>query len=68
MIFVCGNDSAAKRQASELLGEFGWPAERIIDLGELSAARGAEAYLLLWLRLMRALGSSRFNIAVVRDA
>jgi 8-hydroxy-5-deazaflavin:NADPH oxidoreductase len=64
--FVCGNDDAAKAEVSELLGAFGWPAERVIDLGDISAARGTEMYLPLWLRIMGALGTSQFNIAIER--
>ncbi len=64
-IFVCGNDAAAKAQTVALLHSFGWPAEAICDLGDLSAARGTEMYLALWLRLWGALGSPHFNIHVV---
>jgi predicted dinucleotide-binding enzyme len=64
-IFMCGNDDGAKAQVSELLQGFGWPAERIVDLGDISAARGQEMYLPLWLRLMGAVGP-QFNIRVVR--
>ena len=68
VVFVCGNDDAAKAQTRALLGELGWPAERVVDLGDISAARGAEAYLLLWLRLMGAVGGPNFNIAVLSRA
>ncbi len=64
-VFMCGNDDGAKAQVSELLQSFGWPAERIIDLGDITAARGTEMYLPLWLRLMGAVGP-QFNIKVVR--
>jgi 8-hydroxy-5-deazaflavin:NADPH oxidoreductase len=63
-VFVCGNDDGAKAQVSELLESFGWPAERIVDLGDIAAARGTEMYLPLWLRLMGAVGP-QFNIKVV---
>ena len=65
-VFVCGDDADAKAQVSELLESFGWPRDRIVDLGDISGSRGAEAYLLLWLRLLGALGTSAFNIRVVR--
>lgn len=65
-IFVCGNDAAAKAKVSELLQSFGWPADHILDLGEISAARGTEMYLALWLRLWGAVGSADFNVRVVR--
>jgi predicted dinucleotide-binding enzyme len=63
-VFVCGNEDEAKAQASELLRSFGWRAERIIDLGDITASRGTEMYLPLWLRLMGAVGP-QFNIKVV---
>jgi len=63
-VFVCGNDDGAKAQVSQLLESFGWPAERIVDLGDITAARGTEMYLPLWLRLMGAVGP-QFNIRVV---
>jgi hypothetical protein len=65
-VFVCGNDEAAKTAVVELLGSFGWPAEHVVDLGDITAARGAEAYLLLWIRLWGALGTGYFNINVTR--
>ena len=43
---------------------FGWQ-RRIIDLGDITAARGTEMYLPLWLRLW-ARRSAMFNIKVVR--
>jgi 8-hydroxy-5-deazaflavin:NADPH oxidoreductase len=65
-VFVCGNDESAKAQARELLHSFGWPEGSIMDLGDISAARGTEGYLPLWLRLWGALGTGHFNIQVVR--
>jgi hypothetical protein len=50
---------------TELLrGGFGW--KRVIDLGDITTARGTESYLPLWLRLWGALGTADFNIRVVR--
>ena len=65
-VFVCGEDSDAKRQVTELLQDLGWPPARIVDLGGITAARGTEMYVALWLRLWGALGTGHFNIAVVR--
>ena len=62
-VFMCGNDEAAKAQVAELLREIGWPGKRIVDLGDVTAARGQELYVALWLRLMSALGPT-FNIHV----
>jgi hypothetical protein len=65
-VFVCGNDEAAKGEVKQLLESFGWPSGRIVDLGDLSSARGTEMYLPLWLRLWGAVGTGHFNIKVVR--
>ncbi len=65
-VFLCGDDEAAKARVIELLESFGWPAASVIDLGDLTAARGMEAYLLLWIRLSSALGTGHFNVRVVR--
>ena len=65
-VFVCGDDAAARGQVTSLLGDLGWPADSVIDLGGIQSARGMEMYLPLWLELMGALGTPTFNIAVVR--
>jgi 8-hydroxy-5-deazaflavin:NADPH oxidoreductase len=65
VVFVCGNDDDAKARVTSLLGELGWPAPRIVDLGDLTAARGTEMYVMLWVRLWRTLDTPNFNIALV---
>jgi hypothetical protein len=65
-LFLCGNDEGAKAQVVELLESFGWPADRIVDLGDITAARGQELYLALWLSLMSAVDGAAFNIHVAR--
>ena len=65
-LFVSGDDEGAKAEVGELLQSFGWPAERIVDLGDITAARGQELYVGMWLRLMGALGGPAFNIHVAR--
>jgi predicted dinucleotide-binding enzyme len=63
-VFVCGNDAQAKQQVTRLLTEaFGW--KHVLDLGDLTTARGVEMYLPIWLRLWGALGTGLFNIKVV---
>jgi predicted dinucleotide-binding enzyme len=64
-VFVCGNDGGAKDEVVRLLESFGWPRERIRDLGDISAARGTEAYLAFWIRLRGAFGTGDLNIRVV---
>ena len=54
-----------KRQVSRLLAEwFGW--RDMLDLGDLSTARGAEALLLIWTELMVKFGNPKFQFKVVR--
>lgn len=65
-IFVAGDDSDAKRVVEEILREFGWPTESIIDLGDISGARGVEMYARLFFTLYNAFGTFDFNINVTR--
>lgn len=67
-VFICGDDAGAKAQVTELLETFGWLSGDIVDLGDISAARGAELYVALWVLLMGALGTPQFNIRVVRGS
>lgn len=66
--FLCGNDARAKEQTREILRSFGWRDDEILDLGDITAARGTEAYLLLWLRLWMATGTGAINVHLVRGA
>jgi predicted dinucleotide-binding enzyme len=63
-VFVSGDDDAAKAEVTDLLRSFGW--RDIIDLGDLSSARGAEMSLPIWLRMMGRLGTFTFNFKIVR--
>jgi predicted dinucleotide-binding enzyme len=63
-VFVCGNDEEAKERVRGLLEEFGWPREAVIDLGDISAARGPEMYMALWLRLWGSLQTPDLNVQV----
>jgi predicted dinucleotide-binding enzyme len=63
-VFVAGDDEEARHQVSELLRELGWLD--IVELDGLQNARGLEMWLPLWVRLMGALGTDRFNIKLVR--
>ena len=64
VVFLAGDDTAAKDVSVGLLGELGWPQERIVDLGGIFAARGVEAYLLLWVSIMQTTGGSAFNVTI----
>jgi predicted dinucleotide-binding enzyme len=65
-IFLSGDDASAKAGVRTVLESLGWQPDQIFDLGGLATARSAEAYLMLWLDLMRSLGTPQFNIRVVR--
>jgi hypothetical protein len=65
-IFVSGNDQAAKDEVSAMLRDwFGWT--HVIDLGDITTARGPEMYLALWTRVLGTVGSPAFNIKIVRE-
>ncbi|PWU61019.1 NADP oxidoreductase [Micromonospora globispora] len=63
-VFVSGDDADAKKVVTELLASFGHTD--VIDLGDITTARGTEMLLPLWLRLYGTLGTGIFNIKVVR--
>jgi 8-hydroxy-5-deazaflavin:NADPH oxidoreductase len=65
-VFICGNDAAAKSAVTDLLTQFGWKSFNIIDLGDITAARGTEMLLPLWLRIMNTFGNGAFNFRLVR--
>jgi 8-hydroxy-5-deazaflavin:NADPH oxidoreductase len=62
--FVSGNDTQAKGQVTEILKSFGWI--HILDLGDITTARGVEMYQLLWYHLLDASGTGIFNIKVMK--
>jgi predicted dinucleotide-binding enzyme len=61
---ICGDDEDARREVTRLLEDFGW--RDVVDLGDLTAARAMEAYVLLWLRLYTAFDTPMVNIKVRR--
>ncbi len=67
-IFVCGDDPGAKEEVVALLTAFGWDPQHSVDLGDITAARGTEMYLMLWLRLWSTLETGHFNIQVATPA
>ncbi len=64
-VFISGNDAEAKAEVSRLLQrEFGW--QSVIDLGDISTARGTEMMLPLWVRLWGVLKTPTFNFKIVK--
>lgn len=64
-VFMSGNDAEAKELVKELLVTFGWDQKNILDLGDITTARGTEMYLPLWLRIFGATQHAAFNIKIV---
>ncbi len=60
---ICGDDEDAKKEVTSLLEGFGW--RDVLDLGDLTGARGMEAYVLFWLNTYTALQNPIFNTKVV---
>ena len=63
-VFVSGNDADAKATVTTLLESLGHTD--VIDLGDITTARGSEMVLPIWVRLMSALGTPIFNFKIVR--
>lgn len=63
-VFVSGNDADAKATVTALLRSLGHTD--VIDLGDITTARGSEMLMPIWLRLFGALGTPIFNFKIVR--
>ncbi len=63
--FVCGNDIEAKEEVKKILKSFGWADKNILDLGDITKARGPEMYLPIWLSIYGATNNGAFNIKIV---
>jgi predicted dinucleotide-binding enzyme len=63
-VFVSGDDAEAKARVSELLQSFGW--SDIMDLGDITTARGTEMVLPIWVRLFGVLQMPIYNFKIVR--
>lgn len=63
-VFLSGNDPEAKAKVVDVLKSFGWEERNIIDLGDISTARGTEMVLPLWVRLFGKLQTPFFNFHI----
>jgi len=63
-IFMCGNDREAKETVRKIAAGYGW--KTVIDLGDITNARGTEMMMPIWLRLWGALGTPAFNFKIVK--
>lgn len=65
LVFVSGNDAEAKATVTMILKDwFGWKS--VIDLGDITTARGVEMVLPLWVSLMGTLQTPVFNFKLVK--
>lgn len=64
-MFLSGNDEDAKRTVQYILKEFGW--NDIIDLGDITTARGTEMLLPIWVRTYIATKNGHFAFKVIRS-
>lgn len=62
-LFICGNDADAKDKVTALAQEYGWT--NIVDLGDITNARGTEMLLPIWVRLWGTLQTPMFNFKIV---
>ncbi len=66
-VFLSGNDAAAKSAVKQLLSSFGWKEHNMLDMGDLTSARGVEQILPLWVRLLGTLKTPMFNFKIVKS-
>jgi predicted dinucleotide-binding enzyme len=66
VVFVTGNDPAAKATVRSLLHDLGWADRVILDLGDVRASLGPEMYAHLLFQLATTFGTFDFNIAINR--
>ena len=63
-MFMSGNNNEAKEKVKVFLEQFGW--KDILDLGDITTARGSEMLLPIWLRIYMATGNGYFAFKIIR--
>ena len=63
-MFMSGNNDESKTTVKTFLNQFGWTD--IIDLGDITTARGTEMLLPMWLRIFMATGNGYFAFKIIR--
>jgi 8-hydroxy-5-deazaflavin:NADPH oxidoreductase len=67
VLFISGNDAEVKALVTQLLTSwFGW--RHLFDLGDITSARSAEMYFILWNNIRVKLGTPVFNIKIVQNS
>jgi predicted dinucleotide-binding enzyme len=64
--YLCGNNADAKLKVIKLLKEFGWKADNLLDIGDITGARATESLLPIWLKVMGVNKTSAFNFRLVK--
>ena|ERR1044072_7304905 len=65
-VFLSGNDANAKAEVEKMLASFGWSEKNMIDVGDITTARGTEQLLPIWVRLYASFGNANFNFHIAR--
>lgn len=63
-MFVAGNNAGAKEETKAILQQFGW--KDIMDLGDISGARGMEMMLPVWVRIWATTQNGYIGFKIVR--
>lgn len=63
-VFMSGNDADAKIAVVELLQALAWPNDWILDLGDITTARGTEALAMLVPSVIRSRGFAPFALTI----
>ena len=64
-MLLCGNDAEAKKQVTAILKAMGW--RDILDLGDITKARGTEMLMPVWMNLFQSFGTPHFGFKVTRS-
>lgn len=66
VVFLSGENSAAKASVRELLESFGWRPAQFVDLGGIDTAAATETMMAIWMRvrLSRPMDGPPFNWAI----
>jgi 8-hydroxy-5-deazaflavin:NADPH oxidoreductase len=65
-VFLNGNDADAKSEVKDILKSFGWKEENMIDMGDITTARGTEMLLPIWVRLFGTFKHGVFNFHIAK--
>ncbi len=65
-VFLSGNNADAKATVKGILNSFGWRDSEVLDLGDITTARGTESVLPIWLRIYGATQSGAFNFSIAK--